>query len=74
MLTLMRPYSYRTCRALQIMSEQHSEQHRCVGVSGAAVFDSGTEVRVAIRIELGQHEHQLHKFHLSQSVTGTAFL
>ena len=26
----------------------------------SAVFDSGTEVRVAIRIELGQHEHQLH--------------
>jgi len=40
----------------------------------SAVFDSGTEVRATIRIELGQHEHQLHNFHLSQSVTSTAFL
>ena len=43
MLTLMRPYSYRTCRALQIMSEQH----RCVGVSGLGVGDGeGREGRV----------------------------
>jgi len=50
--------------------------HSILYCNVSVVYNSGTEVHVAIRSELRQHEHQFSciKFHLNHSVSGTAFL